>query len=164
MTMRDAERHDAARVRALGWLALALASWIGGLVVLFAWLIDPNVSPPLFSPPAPPRALLVSAIVAAAAGGVASAAAFARLTWLDRRARRDPALLAALDDERSRANGLKACAVAFGAVLVAALVAIPLEVRFGVVLTAKTFGLVVTWLGAVTALAAFVVLERRDAA
>lgn len=160
----DAESFETVRMRTLTRYAVAFCIWGGALTIMFAFLIDQGVA--LAVTPLP--TLSVTAVAVLVAVQLIAFAAWltflVRLMMLGRKARPGTPLHAVATDERTKRNQAKATLVAFWTLIVVAALALPLEIFAGVVLTAKTYGLMLIWIGPAALLFTYAALERRDAA
>ena len=158
------DQADALRTRLLTGYVAAFAVWGGALAATMVFVVGPGVGTAPTPMPVPPRPVLLALVAAQLAGFLVWGVFLLRLALLARRVRRDPELRAAARDERSLQNQRRSMLLAFWAVTIVAGATIPLEVAFGITLTASTLASVIVWLGPTVGLAAYVMSERRDAA
>lgn len=160
----DAETFETMRMRTLTRYALAFCIWGGSLTIMFALLVDQGSA--LTVTPLP--TLSVTAVAVLVLVQLIAFAAWliflVRLMMLGRKARSGTLLHAVATDERTKRNQAKATLVSFWTLIVIAGLALPLEIFAGVVLTAKTYGLMLVWIGPAALLLTYAALERRDAA
>ncbi|WP_031551914.1 hypothetical protein [Parvularcula oceani] len=153
--MKTIEQYERMRRSLMTAYAATFFVWAGALTGLFVFVIEDRAVPD-------PVALLL--LIGTVGGFLGWAASGLCLFLLGRRIGADPKARTALNDERSRQNTERAFIAGFWVLTGLAAAAIALEVGFGVVLTGKTLGLAMIWLGVTVVLSLFVVLESRDAA
>ena len=158
------DQADTRRTALLTGYVAAFAVWGGALAATMVFVVGPGVGTAPTPMPVPPKPVLLALVAAQLAGFLVWFLFLVRLALLARQVQRDPELRAAARDERSLHNQRRGMLLAFWTITLVAGATIPLEVAFGITLTASTLASVLVWLGPTVGLVAYVISERRDAA